>query len=70
MGTQTPYRREYSMLNKRIDEEDIKAYIIRVGIIVPILIIIALFVGSCEFIGKAFSKPEVRFEFIMRNDAR
>lgn len=58
------------MINKRIDEEDIKAYIVRVGIIVSIFIIIALFVGSCEFIGKAFSKPEVRLEFIMRNDAR
>ena len=70
MGTQTPYRIEYSMFNKRIDEEDIKAYIVRVGIIVPIFIIIALLVGSCEFIGKAFSKPEVRLEFIMRDDAK
>ena len=58
------------MINKRIDEEDIKAYIVRVGIIVSIFIIIALLVGSCEFIGKAFSKPEVRLELIMRNDAR
>ena len=58
------------MINKRIDEEDIKAYIVRVGIIVSIFIIIALLVGSCEFIGKAFSKPEVRLELIMRNDAK
>ena len=58
------------MINKRIDEEDIKAYIVRVGIIVSIFIIIALLVGSCEFIDKAFSKPEVRLELIMRNDAR
>ena len=58
------------MINKRIDEEDIKTYIIRVGIIVSILITIALFVGSCEFISKAFSKPEVRLELIMRDDAR
>ena len=57
------------MINKRIDEEDIKAYIIRVGIIVSILIIIALFVGSCEFIGKGFSdKPEMTLEFILRRD--
>ena len=57
------------MINKRIDEEAIKVYIIRVGIILCIFILISILIGSCEFIDNGFSdKPEVTLELILRRD--
>ena len=51
----------------RIDDKFIISYTLRVVIILCVAILIALLVGSCEFtIDRAFSKPEVRLEFIMQ----
>ena len=50
----------------RIDDKFIISYTLRVVIILCVAILIVLLVGSCEFIDRAFSKPEVRFEFIMQ----
>ena len=57
------------MINKKIDEEAIKVYIIRVGITLCIFILISILIGACEFIDKGFSgKPEVTLELILRRD--
>ena len=50
----------------RIDDKFIISYTLRVVIILCVAILIVLLVGSCEFIDRAFSKPEVRLEFIMQ----
>ena len=50
----------------RIDDKFIISYTLRVVIILCVAILIALLVGSCEFIDRACSKPEVRLEFIMQ----
>ena len=50
----------------RIDDKFIISYTLRVVIILCVTILIVLLVGSCEFIDRAFSKPEVRLEFIMQ----
>ena len=51
---------------RQIDDKAIIPYTIRVVIIPCVTILIVLLVGSCEFIDRAFSKPEVRLEFIMQ----
>ena len=50
----------------QIDDKFILSYTLRVVIIFCVAILIVLLVGSCEFIDRAFSKPEVRLEFIMQ----
>ena len=50
----------------RIDDKFIISYTLRVVIILCVAILIVLLVGSCEFIDRAFSKPEVRLELIMQ----
>ena len=50
----------------QIDDKFILLYTLRVVIIFCVAILIVLLVGSCEFIDRAFSKPEVRLELIMQ----